>query len=130
MNEAASNRKRHWSGGYLNLGDRPSYYWFDYYSITECIIRYSDHYQFDDRDQHFTDHPVYQISVGIHYVSNLVADHNDVSFRFEPIFHSFDLDPRKWRTRDRCLRQCRCRQQLHRGDHFVRNHHGGSASRR
>ena len=48
----------------------------------------------------------------------------------ESIFHSFDLDPRKWRTRDRCLRQCRCRQQLHRGDHFVRNHHGGSASRR
>ncbi len=66
---------------------------------------YFDHYQFDDCDQHFTDHPVYQISVGIHYVSNLAADYNDVSFRFESIFHSVDLDPRKWRTRDRCLRQ-------------------------
>ncbi len=73
MNEAASKPKK---GIGLadtgNLGDRPSYYWFDYYSITECIIRYFDHYQFDDCDQHFTDHPVYQISVGIHYVSKLV----------------------------------------------------------
>ncbi len=101
------NRKRHWSGGYLNLGDRPSYYWFDYYSITECIIRYFDHYQFDVTINillitlftksvlEFTTFPTLLLITMFRLGLNLSSTRLILT--------------QKWRTRDRCLCQCRCR---------------------